>query len=91
MLNYYYQYVKLDLIEKSRTISAGASFVGGVAAGAIAIAIALIIRSFAGAIFVPELASQTLFSFTPGQFESQAVENFGPLAKSLCFFCGHYC
>ena len=73
------------MIEKSRTISAGASFAGGVAAGAIAIAIALIIRSFAGAIFVPELASQTLFSLTPGQFESQAVENFGPLAKYSAF------
>ncbi len=73
------------MIEKSSTISAGASFAGGVAAGAIAIAIALIIRSFAGAIFVPELASQTLFSLTPGQFESQAVENFGPLAKYSAF------
>src|SRR5438552_5275031 len=67
-------------LEKSRTVIAG-----GLAAGAIAISIALIIRSFAGGIFIPELASQTLFSLTPGQFESQAVENIGPLAKYSAF------
>jgi len=72
-------------LEKSPTISVGTSFLVGLAAGAIAIAIALIIRSFAGGIFIPELASQTLFSLTPGQFESQAVENFGPLAKYSAF------
>ena len=72
-------------LEKSRTISAGTSFSGGLAAGALAIAIAVIIRSFAGGIFIPELASQTLFSLTPGQFESQAVQNFGPLAKYSAF------
>src|SRR5215831_6177271 len=72
-------------LEKSRTVSAGTSFAGGLAAGALAISIALIIRSFAGGIFIPELASQTLFSLTPGQFESQAVENFGPLAKYSAF------
>lgn len=70
---------------KSGTIPTSGSFVAGLAAGAIAIAIALIIRSFAGGIFVPEFASQTLFSLTPGQFESQAVENFGPLAKYSAF------
>jgi hypothetical protein len=53
------------------SISTGTTFAGGLAAGAIAIAIELIIRSFTGGIFVPELASQTLFSLTPGQFESQ--------------------
>jgi hypothetical protein len=75
-------------LEKSGKIpiSASTSFAGGLAAGAIAIAIALIIRSFAGGgIFIPEIASQTLFSLTPGQFESQAVENFGPLAKYSAF------
>ena len=45
----------------------------------------MLIRSFAGGLFIPELASQTLFSLTPGQFESQAVENFGPLAKYSAF------
>ena len=72
------------MIEKSDT-NFTISFVGGLAAGAIAIAIALLIRSFVGGPFIPELASQTLFSLTPGQFESQAVENFGPLAKYSAF------
>jgi DMSO/TMAO reductase YedYZ molybdopterin-dependent catalytic subunit len=71
------------VIEKGRPTST--SFVLGLAAGAVAIAISLLIRSFAGGLFIPELASQTLFSLTPGQFESQAVENFGPLAKYSAF------
>ncbi len=71
------------MIEKPGSITT--SFVGGLAAGAVAIAISLIIRSFAGGPFIPELASQTLFSLTPGQFESQAVANFGPLAKYSAF------
>ena len=72
-------------MEKSATISTSISFGGGLAAAAIAIAIALLIRSFIGGPFIPKLASQTLFSLTPGQFESQAVENFGPLAKYSAF------
>jgi DMSO/TMAO reductase YedYZ molybdopterin-dependent catalytic subunit len=72
-------------MKKSGTIPTSISFGGGLAAGAIAIAIALLIRSFAGGPFIPELASQTLFSLTPGQFESQAVENLGPLAKYSAF------
>ena len=73
------------MIEKTVRISTTTSFVVGLAAGAVAIAISLIIRSFAGGPFIPELASQTLFSLTPGQFESQAVANFGPLAKYSAF------
>jgi DMSO/TMAO reductase YedYZ molybdopterin-dependent catalytic subunit/uncharacterized Tic20 family protein len=73
------------VIEKTGSISTTTSFVVGLAAGAVAIAISLIIRSFAGGPFIPELASQTLFSLTPGQFESQAVANFGPLAKYSAF------
>jgi DMSO/TMAO reductase YedYZ molybdopterin-dependent catalytic subunit/uncharacterized Tic20 family protein len=73
------------VIEKTGSSSTTNSFVGGLAAGAVAIAISLIIRSFAGGPFIPELASQTLFSLTPGQFESQAVANFGPLAKYSAF------
>ena len=42
------------------------TFVVGLAAGAVAISIPLLIRSFAGGSFIPELASQTLFSLTPG-------------------------
>jgi DMSO/TMAO reductase YedYZ molybdopterin-dependent catalytic subunit len=73
------------VIEKTGSISTSTSFICGLAAGAVAITISLIIRSFAGGPFVPELASQTLFSLTPGQFESQAVANFGPLAKYSAF------
>jgi DMSO/TMAO reductase YedYZ molybdopterin-dependent catalytic subunit len=73
------------VIEKTGSISTTTSFVGGLAAAAVAIAISLIIRSFAGGPFIPELVSQTLFSLTPGQFESQAVANFGPLAKYSAF------
>jgi len=60
-------------------------FAAGIAGGALAIGISLLIRSFMGGPFLPELASQTLFSLTPGEFESQAVENFGPLAKYFAF------
>ena len=61
------------------------SFVAGIVAGALAIGISLLIRSLVGGPFLPELASQTLLSLTPGEFESQAVENFGPLAKYSAF------
>jgi DMSO/TMAO reductase YedYZ molybdopterin-dependent catalytic subunit len=61
------------------------SFAAGIVAGALAIGISLLIRSLAGGPFLPELASQTLFALTPGEFESQAVENFGPLAKYSAF------
>jgi len=73
------------VIENPGSTSTTSSFVGGLAAGAVAIAISLIIRSSAGGPFIPELASQTLFSLTPGQFESQAVANLGPLAKYSAF------
>ncbi len=72
------------MIEKAR-ISTTNSFVLGLAAGAVAIAVSLLMRSFAGGPFIPEVASQTLFSLTPGQFESRAVESFGPLAKYSAF------
>ena len=56
-------------------------FVAGLVAGAIAVAVSLLMRLLAGGSFLPEIASQTLFSLTPGQIESQAVETLGPLAK----------
>jgi DMSO/TMAO reductase YedYZ molybdopterin-dependent catalytic subunit len=59
--------------------------VGGIVAGAIAVAISLILRLFAGGVFVPEIASLTLFSLTPGEVESQAVQTLGPLAKYTSF------
>jgi DMSO/TMAO reductase YedYZ molybdopterin-dependent catalytic subunit len=57
----------------------------GLVAGAIAIAVSLALRTFFSAIFIPELASQTLFSITPGEVESQAVETLGPVAKYSAF------
>jgi Ca2+/Na+ antiporter len=35
--------------------------------------------------FIPEIASQTLFSLTPGSIESQAVGTLGPIAKYSAF------
>jgi DMSO/TMAO reductase YedYZ molybdopterin-dependent catalytic subunit len=58
---------------------------GGTMAGAIAVAISIILRLFAGGLFVPEIASLTLFSLTPGEVESQAVQTLGPLAKYTSF------
>ena len=60
-------------------------FLIGLVAGAIAIAVSLALRTFFGGIFIPELASQTLFSLTPGEIESQAVETLGPVAKYSAF------
>lgn len=60
-------------------------FVAGLAAGAMAVAVSLILKETTGGMFLPEIASQALFSVTPGQFESQAVENIGPLAKYSAF------
>jgi DMSO/TMAO reductase YedYZ molybdopterin-dependent catalytic subunit len=57
----------------------------GLVAGSIAIAVSLALRTFFSAIFIPELASQTLFSITPGEVESQAVETLGPVAKYSAF------
>ena len=60
-------------------------FVAGLAAGAVAVAVSLIVKEISGGLILPEIASQALFSITPGEFESQAVENFGPLAKYSAF------
>jgi DMSO/TMAO reductase YedYZ molybdopterin-dependent catalytic subunit len=60
-------------------------FVAGLAAGAVAVTVSIILKEISGGLFLPEIASQTLFSLTPGEFESQAVENFGPLAKYSAF------
>ena len=60
-------------------------FLVGLVGGAIAIAVSLALRTYFSAIFIPELASQTLFSLTPGEIESQAVETFGTIAKYSAF------
>ena len=61
------------------------SFSAGLVVGLVSISISIIFKVFAGGLFLPELASQTLFSLTPGEFESQAIETLGPLAKYSTF------
>jgi DMSO/TMAO reductase YedYZ molybdopterin-dependent catalytic subunit len=61
------------------------SFITGVAAGGVALAVSYFLRTFAGGFFVPELASQVLFSITPGSVESQAISTLGEMAKNLAF------
>lgn len=63
----------------------GKGFVIGLVAGGAALVISYALRIFAGGIFVPEIASQTLTSLTPGTIESQAVENLGVFAKYSAF------
>ncbi len=53
----------------------------GFTVGAFAIFLSFLLRILFGGLFVPELAAQTLFSLTPGEIESRAVETLGPLAK----------
>lgn len=69
------------MAQKSEYPSTKKLFLGGLAAGAVALAVSLLLRLFAGGLFLPEIASQTLFSLTPGQVESQAVGTLGPIAK----------
>lgn len=60
-------------------------FLGGLAAGVVALAVSYLIRVSLGGTFLPELAAQTLFSITPGSIESVAVENLQSLAKYSAF------
>jgi DMSO/TMAO reductase YedYZ molybdopterin-dependent catalytic subunit len=71
------------VIERSNSIVF--SFALGIVAGLISIAVSVMIKVFIGGLFLPELASQTLFSLTPGEFESQAIDALGPLAKYSAF------
>jgi DMSO/TMAO reductase YedYZ molybdopterin-dependent catalytic subunit len=57
----------------------------GFVAGGLSLVISFVLRVFAGSLFIPELASQTIFSLMPGSVESQAVGILGPLAKQLTF------
>jgi DMSO/TMAO reductase YedYZ molybdopterin-dependent catalytic subunit len=61
------------------------NFTLGLVAGSVALVISAIFRIVAGGLFIPELASQTLFSLTPGEVESFSVETFGSLAKYTAF------
>src|SRR5215203_2258468 len=61
------------------------SFALGLVAGSVALVVSAVFRIIAGGLFIPELASQTLFSLTPGEVESFSVETFGSLAKYAAF------
>jgi DMSO/TMAO reductase YedYZ molybdopterin-dependent catalytic subunit len=61
------------------------NFILGLIAGSVALLVAAAFRVAAGGLFIPELASQTLFSLTPGEVESFSVETFGSLAKYSAF------
>ncbi len=61
------------------------NFTLGLVAGSVALVVSAVFRIIAGGLFIPELASQTLFSLTPGQVESFSVETFGSLAKYAAF------
>jgi len=71
------------VVERSNSIVF--SFALGIVAGLVSIAVSVMIKVFIGGLFLPELASQTLFSLTPGEFESQAIDALGPLAKYSAF------
>lgn len=60
-------------------------FAFGLIAGGVALAVSAVFKIIAGGLFIPELASQALFSLTPGQVESFSVETFGSLAKYAAF------
>lgn len=60
-------------------------FLIGAAAGVLALTLSYFFRILAGGVFVPELVSQTLFSFVPGEIEAQAVESLGSFAKYSAF------
>ena len=73
------------MVQTSSSHTYALVFLVGLVSGAIAIAVALVLRTFLSATFIPELASQTLFSLTPGEVESQAVGTLGPVAKYSAF------
>ena len=58
-------------------------FALGVVVGLVSIAIAVILREFGGGVFLPEIGSELLFSLTPGEFESQAIESFKVLLLNI--------
>ncbi|MGD1838135.1 MAG: molybdopterin-dependent oxidoreductase [Nitrososphaeraceae archaeon] len=60
-------------------------FALGVGVGLFSIAISIMLREFSVGLFLPEIGSELLFSLTPGEFESQAIETLGPAAKYSAF------
>src|ERR687897_2851466 len=61
------------------------NFALGLVAGSVALVVSAVFRIVAGGLFIPELASQTLFSLTPGEIESFSVGTLGSLAKDGAF------
>jgi len=55
----------------------------GIVAGVFTILTSFLLRFTVGGVFIPELASQTLFSLVPGALEAVAVGTLGILAKYL--------
>ena len=60
-------------------------FLFGLGAGAASLAVAYLLRVAVGAVFLPELAVNTLVSKTPGSVESVLVINLQSLAKYSAF------
>jgi DMSO/TMAO reductase YedYZ molybdopterin-dependent catalytic subunit len=60
-------------------------FLLGTVCGSVAVVSSFVVRIFFGGVYLPELASEALFSLVPGFLESRAVENLGPLAKESAF------
>ncbi len=65
------------------TSSGKRAFLVGLIAGAVALFISYVLRLFVGGVFLPEIASATLFAITPGQLESTAIQTLGSLAKYI--------
>ncbi|MDG6935089.1 MAG: molybdopterin-dependent oxidoreductase [Nitrososphaerota archaeon] len=55
------------------------------AAGALALAVSYLVRISIGGVFIPELGSQTFFSYVPTSVESVATESLGIFAKYITF------
>ena len=53
-------------------------FYVGAVAGAVAVGASLLVRLLFNGTYLPEMASDAVFSLVPGFLESQAVEKLGP-------------
>ena len=57
-------------------------FVAGLAAGAVAVAVSIILKETSGGLFLPEVASQALFSVTPMAITNTLILIWFDIAKS---------